>query len=107
MCLSTSKNSKLWLKSRQENALKFSVPIKVENTNQKHLISIVKVMGFVNSLQCHIHLNKMEFLRGRAEHVECARSMLQGKSLSNVFWDESINTVVYLKNTSPTTCLDV
>ena len=34
--------------------------------------------------------------------VECARSMLQGKNISNGFGAESINTVVYLKNRSPT-----
>ena len=37
--------------------------------------------------------------------VECARSMLQGKGLSNGFWVEAINTNVYLKNKSPTKCL--
>ena len=31
--------------------------------------------------------------------------MLQGKGLSNGFWAEAINTVVYLKNRSPTKCL--
>eukprot|EP00253_Pinus_taeda_P033605 PITA_33605 len=34
--------------------------------------------------------------------VECARSMLQGKGLSNSFWAEAINTAIYLKNRSPT-----
>eukprot|EP00253_Pinus_taeda_P032251 PITA_32251 len=34
--------------------------------------------------------------------VECARSMLQGKGMSNSFWAEAINTAVYLKNRSPT-----
>lgn len=34
--------------------------------------------------------------------VECARSMLQGKGLSNTFWAEAINTAIYLKNRSPT-----
>eukprot|EP00253_Pinus_taeda_P021328 PITA_21328 len=34
--------------------------------------------------------------------VECERSMLQGKGLSNSFLAEAINTVVYLKNRSPT-----
>jgi hypothetical protein len=38
--------------------------------------------------------------------VECARSMMKGKNLSNVFWVEAINTAVYLKNISPTRCLD-
>ena len=33
--------------------------------------------------------------------VECARSMLQGKKISNGFWVEAINTIVYLKNRSP------
>ena len=37
--------------------------------------------------------------------VECARSMLQGKGLSNGFWAEAINTAVYLKNRSSTKCL--
>jgi hypothetical protein len=32
--------------------------------------------------------------------------MMKGKNLSNVFWDEAINIVVYLKNRSPTRCLD-
>ena len=38
--------------------------------------------------------------------VECARSMMKGKSLSNTFWGEAINTAVYLKNRSPTRSLD-
>jgi hypothetical protein len=38
--------------------------------------------------------------------VECARSMMKGKNLSNAFWAEAINTAVYLKNRSPTRCLD-
>lgn len=37
--------------------------------------------------------------------VECARSMLQGNVISNGIWAEAINTVVYLKNRSPTKCL--
>eukprot|EP00253_Pinus_taeda_P027661 PITA_27661 len=37
--------------------------------------------------------------------VECARSMLQDKGISNVLWAEAINTAVYLKNRSPTKCL--
>jgi hypothetical protein len=32
--------------------------------------------------------------------------MMKGKNLSNAFWDEAINTAVYLKNRSPTRCLD-
>ena len=39
--------------------------------------------------------------------VECARSMLKGKNISNGFWEEAINTTVYLKNKSPTKILDV
>lgn len=39
--------------------------------------------------------------------VECARSMLQGKNISNGFWAEAINTVVYLKNRSPTKSLEL
>ena len=38
--------------------------------------------------------------------VECARSMLQGKHISNGFWEEAVNTVVYLKNISPTKKLE-
>ena len=38
--------------------------------------------------------------------VECARSMMKGKNLSNAFGAEAINTAVYLKNRSPTRCLD-
>ena len=38
--------------------------------------------------------------------VECARSMMKGKNLTNTFWVEAINTAVYLKNRSPTRCLD-
>ena len=29
--------------------------------------------------------------------VECARTMLKGKNMSNGFWVEEINTIVYLK----------
>ena len=32
--------------------------------------------------------------------------MLKGKNLSNGFWAEVINTVVYIKNRSPTRSLD-
>jgi len=39
--------------------------------------------------------------------VECARSMLKGKNISNGFWAEAINTAVYLKNRSPTKILDL
>ena len=39
--------------------------------------------------------------------VECAHGMLKGKSVSNGFWAEAINTVVYLKNRSPTKVLDL
>jgi transposase InsO family protein len=38
--------------------------------------------------------------------VECARGMLQGKNISNGFWAEVVNIVVYLKNRSPTKKLD-
>jgi hypothetical protein len=38
--------------------------------------------------------------------VECARNMMKGKNISNTFWAEAINTAVYLKNKSPTRCLD-
>jgi len=34
--------------------------------------------------------------------VESARSMLQGKNISNSFWAEAVNTAVYLKNRCPT-----
>jgi hypothetical protein len=39
--------------------------------------------------------------------VECARNMLKGKNISNVFWAEAINIVVYLKNRSPTKIRDL
>ena len=38
--------------------------------------------------------------------IECARSMMKGKNLSNAFWGEAINIIVYLKNRSPTRYLD-
>ena len=38
--------------------------------------------------------------------VECARSMLKGKNLSNGFWAEALSTAVYLKNRSPTKSLE-
>jgi hypothetical protein len=38
--------------------------------------------------------------------VECARSMIKSKNLSNGFWAEAINTVVYLTNRSPTKILE-
>ena len=37
--------------------------------------------------------------------MECARDMLKGKNISNGFWEEAINTIVYLKNRSPTNIL--
>ena len=39
--------------------------------------------------------------------MECARSMLQGKNISNGFWAEAINSVVYFKNRGPAKCLDL
>jgi len=39
--------------------------------------------------------------------VECAQSMFQGKNMSNGFWVEAINIVVYLKNRSPTKSLNL
>ena len=39
--------------------------------------------------------------------VECAHNMLQGKNISNGFWAEAINAVVYLKNSSPTKKLEL
>ena len=38
--------------------------------------------------------------------MECARSMLKGKNISNGFWAEAVNIVVYLKNRSPTRSLE-
>ena len=38
--------------------------------------------------------------------MECARSMLKGKNLSNGFWAKAVNTAVYLKNRSPTKILE-
>jgi hypothetical protein len=68
MYLSTLRNSKLWLKKKRESALKFSSLIKVDNIHQEHLKIIVKAMGSNNNLQYHIHLSKMELLRGRTKH---------------------------------------
>ena len=39
--------------------------------------------------------------------MECARSMMKGKNISNGFFGEAISTVVYLKNRSPNRCLDL
>ena len=39
--------------------------------------------------------------------MECARSMLKGKNISNGFWEEAINIVVYLQNRGPTKFLDL
>lgn len=33
--------------------------------------------------------------------MECAHSILKGKNLTNVFWIEAINIIVYLKNRIP------
>lgn len=38
--------------------------------------------------------------------VECARSMLKSKGLSNSFWAKAINTAAYIKNRSPTKYLE-
>jgi hypothetical protein len=38
--------------------------------------------------------------------VERAPSMMKGKNLSNDFWVETISTIFYLNNRSPTTFLD-
>ena len=37
--------------------------------------------------------------------MECARSTMKGKNITNGFWDEAISTVVYLKNRKPTKSL--
>ena len=37
--------------------------------------------------------------------MECARSMMKGKNITNGFWAEAISTVVYLKNRSSTKSL--
>eukprot|EP00253_Pinus_taeda_P031779 PITA_31779 len=38
--------------------------------------------------------------------VECARSMLKARNLSNGFWVEALNTAIYLKNRSPMKSLE-
>ena len=38
--------------------------------------------------------------------VDCARSMLKGRNLSNGIWAKAINTAIYLKNRSPTKSID-
>jgi transposase InsO family protein len=38
--------------------------------------------------------------------VECARSIIKGKNISNGFWAEAISTTVYLKNRSATKILE-
>ena len=38
--------------------------------------------------------------------VECARSMIKGKNISNGFWAEAISIALYLKNRSPTKILE-
>jgi hypothetical protein len=64
-------------------------------------------MELYNSLQYPTLHNRMEWLKEKNRTlVECARSMLKGKNLTNTFWAISINTAVYLKNISPTRCLD-
>jgi hypothetical protein len=42
---------------------------------------------------------------GKKTLVECARSMMKGKNLSNAFLAKDINTTAYLKNRSPTRSL--
>ena len=39
--------------------------------------------------------------------VECACNMFQGKNISNGFWVEAINNVVYLNKRSPTKKLEL
>lgn len=39
--------------------------------------------------------------------MECGRSTIKGKNLSNGFWAEVVSTAVYLKNISPNRCLDL
>ena len=39
--------------------------------------------------------------------MERARDMIKGKNLSNGFWEEESSTIAYLKNKSPTRCLDL
>ena len=51
--------------------------------------------GILQYFICHIRLNKME----------CEFSILQGKNIYNGFWDEAINTIIYLKNRIPTKTL--
>ena len=61
-----------------------------------------------NNLLWLIYLSKIELLRGKTEHwwnVLAACSKV--KKNSNGFWAEAINTIVYLKNRSPTKKLEL
>src|SRR5271168_4661990 len=66
--LSILKSFEIWLKNKQESALKYSDLIKGVNINQKHLTPIVNLMEFNNSSQCHIPLSKMVLLSDGIEH---------------------------------------
>ena len=54
------KEFKNMVENKQERASRFSGQIKEGNIHQGHSSGIAKIMGFNNSLQCHILLNKME-----------------------------------------------
>eukprot|EP00253_Pinus_taeda_P020335 PITA_20335 len=89
----------------QESALKYSDLIQgCEYKIKRHLTPIVNLIGINNSSPVATYpLRKMVLLeRWNRTLVESARSMLQGKNISNGFWAEAINAAVYLKNRCPT-----
>ena len=88
-------------------------PIKIVHSDEGgeyrlgNFIKYCKYHGIVHQFTIP-HIPKQNRIAERKNRtlVECAWSMMKGKNLSNDFWVEAISTIVYLKNRSPTRCLD-
>ena len=87
--------------------------IKILNSDNggEHVSRAFKKYCKENGIQQQFTVSHTPQQNGIAERknrtlVECARSMLQGKQISNGFWAEAVNIVVYLKNISPTKKLE-
>jgi hypothetical protein len=107
MFSSTSRNSEPWWKNRQENPSKSSVQIKGREYKSGDFIKYCKDHGIVQQFTVpHTPQQNGVAERKNKTLVECACSKMKGKNLSNTFWAEAINAADYLKNGSPTRCLD-
>jgi hypothetical protein len=104
MFFNTSRNLKTWWRSKQES------PSKHHQGGEYRLGSFIKYWkhhGIIQKFAVpHTPQQNEVAERKKRTSMECARSMMKGKNLSNDFWAQAINIFVYLKNISPTRCLN-